>query len=232
MYQNLGVVMAWKPIGQPTVRQQRGRWVVRLDGVDTVTGKHRPRQLGTYASRRTAQHAATSFAVSGDVGAARDTVGELVRGWAASRVDVSPKTRMQYEWAADHISAGIGALRLDQLAREDIATWLDDLAKGGVMSRRSISIFRMVLRAALDDAVETGQLRRSPAARVGMPTASPSRTLSERPRRGPPTSCGRSSRRAPIIAGRRRSASPRCTACGAASCSGCDGRRSTSAPVR
>ncbi len=27
----------------------------------------------------------------------------------------------------------------------------------------------MVLRAALDDAVETGQLRRSPAARVGMP---------------------------------------------------------------
>lgn len=37
------------------------------------------------------------------------------------------------------------------------------------MSCRSISIFRMVLRAALDDAVETGLIRRSPAARVAMP---------------------------------------------------------------
>jgi integrase len=37
------------------------------------------------------------------------------------------------------------------------------------MARRSIQIFRMVLRAALDDAVDSGQLRRSPAARVGMP---------------------------------------------------------------
>src|SRR5262249_17419159 len=32
-----------------------------------------------------------------------------------------------------------------------------------------VQIFRMVLRAALDDAVATGELRRSPAARVGMP---------------------------------------------------------------
>ena len=34
---------------QPTVRKQRDKWVVRVDGIDTATGKHRPRQLGTYA---------------------------------------------------------------------------------------------------------------------------------------------------------------------------------------
>jgi hypothetical protein len=54
--------MAWKSTGRPTVRQQRDKWVVRMDGIDTETGRHRPRQLGTYASRRSAQAAATSFA--------------------------------------------------------------------------------------------------------------------------------------------------------------------------
>jgi hypothetical protein len=51
--------MAWKPTGRPTVRPQRDKWVVRMDGIDTETGRHRPRQVGTYASRRTAQAAAT-----------------------------------------------------------------------------------------------------------------------------------------------------------------------------
>ena len=39
--------MAWKPTGHPAVRRQRDKWVVRVDGIDTVTGKRRPRQLGT-----------------------------------------------------------------------------------------------------------------------------------------------------------------------------------------
>ncbi|MEK7422341.1 MAG: hypothetical protein AAB131_00735 [Actinomycetota bacterium] len=36
--------MSWKATGPPTVRKQRDRWVVRVDGLDTSTGKHRPRQ--------------------------------------------------------------------------------------------------------------------------------------------------------------------------------------------
>ena len=43
--------MAWKPTGRPTLRQQREKWVVRVDGIDTESGKHRPRQLGTFTSR-------------------------------------------------------------------------------------------------------------------------------------------------------------------------------------
>jgi hypothetical protein len=39
--------MGWKATGQPTVRKQRDKWVVRVDGIDTETGRHRPRQLGT-----------------------------------------------------------------------------------------------------------------------------------------------------------------------------------------
>ena len=161
--------MGWKPTGQPTVRRQRDRWVVRVDGIDSETGKHRPRQLGTYSSRRSAQAAASSFAAAGEFGGERGTVGLLVEEWAASRVDVGANTRVMYEWAAGHIVRDLGAIRIDRLDRQDVARWLDGLAAGGELSRRSIQILRMVLRAALADAVESGQLRRSPAARVGMP---------------------------------------------------------------
>jgi integrase len=161
--------VGWKPTGQPMVRRQRDKWVVRLDGINTETGKHRPRQLGTYPSRRSAQAAATRFAASGDVLVERGTVGHLVEQWAASRVDVATKTRAQYEWAAGRIRQDLGAVRLDRLDRDDVARWLDGLASDGELSRRSIQVLRMVLRAALADAVEAGELRRSPAARIGLP---------------------------------------------------------------
>ena len=160
--------MGWKATGQPTVRKQRDKWVVRVDGIDTETGKHRPRQLGTYASQRSALAAARSVSVQERV-RSRDTVGWLVRRYVASRTDVTLKAREQYQWAIPHIEAGLGAIRLDRLDREDVAGWLDGLAAAGGLSWRSIQICRTVLRAALADAVEEGLLRRSPAARVPMP---------------------------------------------------------------
>ena len=168
MYQ-MEVAMAWKPTGRPLVRQQRDKWVVRVDGLDTESGKPRPRQLGTYRSRRAAQVAATEFAAAGDTGNDRNSVGFLVDQWVASRTDIASKTKMQYEWAAKHIRSGLGPIRVDRLDRSDVAQWLDELAAGGKMGRRSIAIFRMVLRAALAEAVDTGELRRSPASRVAMP---------------------------------------------------------------
>ena len=61
-------------------------------------------------------------------------------------------TRAQYEWAAGHIAAGIGGLKLEDLDREDVVRWLDELAADGRFGRRSVQIFRTVLRAALADA--------------------------------------------------------------------------------
>jgi integrase len=169
MYAETGVIVAWKQTSHPTVQKQRDKWVVRVDGIDTMSGARKPRQLGTYRSRRSAQVAASSFAASGEAGAERDTVAAVVDRWVAGKVDVSSKTRLQYEWAAGHINAGIGGVRLDRLDRDDVARWLEGLAAAGKLSRRSIQIMRMVLRAALDDAVDLGELRRSPASRVGMP---------------------------------------------------------------
>ncbi len=154
----------------PAAARQEGRAGRRID---TESGKDRPRQLGTYPSQRAARRALADLLERGDavsaVRADKGTVGEYVDAWAAAKVDVSPKSRQQYEWAAKHIRKGLGGIPLDRLTREDVAGWIDGMAAGGVYSRRSIQIFRMVLRAALDEAVAEGRLRRSPAARVGMP---------------------------------------------------------------
>ncbi len=160
--------MAWKATGQPTVRKQRDKWVVRVDGIDTATGKHRPRQLGTFASRRSANAAARSMKTE-DRSTERGTVSWLVRRYVASRTDITVKARQQYEWAIPHIENGLGAIQLSRLDREDVATWIDALAAGGKLGRRSIQICRTVLRAALTEAVDEGLIPRSPAARVGLP---------------------------------------------------------------
>ena len=160
--------MAWKATGQPTVRKQRDKWVVRVDGIDTATGKHRPRQLGTYASQRSANAAARSMKTE-DRSTERGTVSWLVRRYVASRTDITVKARQQYEWAIPHIESGLGAIQLSRLDREDVATWIDNLAAGGKLGRRSIQICRTVLRAALTEAVDEGLIPRSPAARVGLP---------------------------------------------------------------
>ena len=66
-----------------------------LDGVDTETGKARPRQLGTYPSRRAAEAAARVATVERRTPGERGTVGWLVKRWVASRTDVSLKAREQ-----------------------------------------------------------------------------------------------------------------------------------------
>jgi hypothetical protein len=81
--------------GQPTVWQQLDRWVVRVDGIDTETGRTRPRQLGTYSSRRAAMTASRSLEAE-EGGSVRDTVTWLVRRYVASKTDVTVKAREQY----------------------------------------------------------------------------------------------------------------------------------------
>lgn len=161
--------MGWKRTGRPLVRQQRGRWVVRVDGIDTETGRKQPRQLGTYASRRAANAAAADAMIDGSVPATRGTVAWLVEQWAANQTHVSPSTRVQYAWAAERIKTSLGAIPATQLDRGDVAQWLDELARGGHFSRRSIQVLRMSLRAALEDALQEGLLARNVAARVPMP---------------------------------------------------------------
>jgi hypothetical protein len=76
---------------------------------------------------------------------------------------------MQYEWAGVRIMAAFGSLTLDKLDRDDISRWLEATAAAGKLSKRSLQICRVVLRAVLADVVEEGLTRRSPATRVVLP---------------------------------------------------------------
>jgi integrase len=160
--------MGWKATGAPAVRKQRDKWVVRVDGIDTATGKHRPRQLGTYPSRRAALAAARAGQANRR-STERGTVSWLVRRYVAGRTDITLKSRESYEWAIPHIEAGLGAIPVARLDREDVAQWIEGLASAGDLSRRSVQICRTVLRAALAEAVDEGIIPRSPAARVALP---------------------------------------------------------------
>jgi hypothetical protein len=122
--------MSWKAIGQPTVRKQRDKWVVRIDGIDTATGKHRPRQLGTYASQRSALAASRAQRAEAR-STERGTVSWLVRRYVASKSDITPKAREQYAWAIPHIEQGLGAIPLARLDRDDVADWINALASAG-----------------------------------------------------------------------------------------------------
>ena len=44
--------MGWKATGQPTVRKQRDKWVVRLDGIDTEPGSTVGIAVGGWACPR------------------------------------------------------------------------------------------------------------------------------------------------------------------------------------
>ena len=92
-----------------------------------------------------------------------------MRRYVASRTDITLKARESYEWAIPHIEAGLGAIPVARLDREDVAGGIEALAAGGKLSRRSVQICRTVLRAALADAVDERLIPRSPAARVGLP---------------------------------------------------------------
>src|SRR3546814_14960299 len=108
--------MSWKATGDPTVRRQREKWVVRVDGIDTETGRHRPRQLGTYKSQRAALAAARATLLDGRV-PDQGTVGWLVKRYVASRTDLSVTAGAQVEWARSHNCNGPGPAHPDRPAR-------------------------------------------------------------------------------------------------------------------
>ena len=76
--------MGWKPTGEPTVRKQRDKWMVRVEGIDTETGRVRPRQIGTFPSQRAARAAASKATASGDLPLARGTLAWLLDRWVPS----------------------------------------------------------------------------------------------------------------------------------------------------
>jgi hypothetical protein len=111
------------------VRKQRDKWVVRVDGIDTATGKHRPRQLGTYASQRSALTASREHRAE-----TRRTDPNIERGLGAI-----PLERLDRDDVADWINAlanaGTLSRRSGQICRNVLRASLADAVEEGLIPR-------------------------------------------------------------------------------------------------
>ena len=113
----------------------------------------------------------------------RGTVSWLVRRYVAGRTDITLKSREQYEWAIPHIENGLRAIQLSLLDRDDVATWIGNLAQGGKLCGVAFRSAATCCGRRSREAVDEGLIPRSPAARVGLPrtVARPEPTSTPRP---------------------------------------------------
>ena len=192
-----------RPATAPTARDLTSRAVRRR------RRRHRSRQTAT-------------------VGADRDTVGHLVDAWVASRVDVSPKTRL---------AVRVGGVAHPGGPRRDPGRSARARGRGPLARRaRGRRAAGAPQHPDLPDGAASGPgRRRRGRGPASQPSCScrrcrvrwPSPTASARWTLGPRSSSAASLRRSAGTAGRHPCGSRRCTGCGAASCSACAGRPST-----
>ena len=99
----------------------------------------------------------------------RITFGEYAEAWLASRADLKPKTRHQYNsLLALHILPTWRTVPLAKVTFDDLTHWVARLSLGGLgPSGVRQSVF--VMSAALDHAVRTGRIRTNPAHGLGLP---------------------------------------------------------------
>ena len=164
--------MAWKASGEPTVRKQHDKWVVRVDGIDTETGR---------APAATTRHVLSRSEPRGrrrgrpSPTAARSSAAPsawLVRRYVDSRTDVSVEGAGAVRLGDPaHRVASLGAV---QARLGSTVTTLRGVARRAwqrpeSFSRRSVQVCRNVLRAALADAVDEGCSSAARGARASSP---------------------------------------------------------------
>lgn len=96
-----------------------------------------------------------------------------VEAWVRHHIDhlsgVEPRTRHEYRGILKNdIAPELGAIPLAALSRDDITRWLETMREKGA-SGKTISRKHVILSAALNRAVEDGELSVNPAARMRLP---------------------------------------------------------------
>ena len=130
--------------GEGSIYRDGGRWVaaISIEGPDG-RARRRKRSARTQADAREALRALHEEARAGIAGSGRLTVAELVDDWLAHVLPArSPaqKTTENYEWAASHIRAGVGSIRVDHLRAENVDAMLRDLADRKVMGKAVVTV--------------------------------------------------------------------------------------------
>jgi integrase len=169
---------------------QRGpnKFLIAVDhGKDPTTGKRRRRWHTFHGSKKAAKAEAVRLEAEAQGGTyvepSRLTVAQFLEQWlAATKPNVSPKTHERYAELTRNITRLIGDIRLQELKPMQLQTMLATALErgrldGGPLARRSVHHMHVVLKGALQWAVDVAEiLPRNPAAKV-TPPAVPKSTV-------------------------------------------------------
>ncbi len=155
--------MTWISSGEAVVQKQRGRWVVRQPGYDGATGKRRPRQVGTFATKREALATARRVGPGGAGSGSQTLEVFLTDVWLRameSKVEAS-KLAQYRRVVGKEIVPLLGAVRLKHVDQGLINAWVIELSSapaGGepALDQGSVHAVREVLSMAFDDAIRLG----------------------------------------------------------------------------
>ena len=158
--------------------RSRGSFEIRYSlGTDSATGKHRVATATVNGNRKAAEMELRRLLRSLDTGEhvdpTRMTVGAWLTQWhETKREEVSPKTHERYgEIVNNFLIPALGALPLAKLARSNIEKAYSEWATGGRrdgkaggLSPHTRRYIHVILKSALDRAIEQQLLARNPAA--------------------------------------------------------------------
>lgn len=146
-----------------------GRWRARYRGPD---GKERSKHFSRKVDAQRWLDETTSSLLRGeyvDPKRARVTVGDLAGPWLEGRVNLKPKTLVNYEsMLRVHVLPTWGSVTLPAVTHSGVVAWVAGLRASGLSASRTRQAFG-ILSGILEDAVRDQRLVRNPAAAVKLP---------------------------------------------------------------
>lgn len=165
-----------------------GKWLVRVyRGRDEVTGKRIYQSKTVTGSRKDAQKALTKLLRDVDtnphVKPNKHTLGGYLQQWLAGKTGVTPRTLRGYrERLEGDVIPYLGHVRLTKLRGLDVQALFKELVHGPEAGKkprfvkdgrklapRTVQYAHVVLKQALEDAVEHGLIARNPVKRIKTP---------------------------------------------------------------
>lgn len=153
------------------------RYLVRIEGVDPITGKRKRIRAGQFSNRKAAERAQAEGLLKRDRGSLLSpdttTVAQLLSEWLATMDNLTSNSRADYAGTIrTHLAPALGSIRVQRLTtgalQAQYATWRD-----AGLSPRVIRGCHMRLSQALDYAVRM-QLLTTNVARNARPPSLPS----------------------------------------------------------
>jgi integrase len=160
--------------GQIIARGEK-KWLIRVY-IGRVEGKKKYASKTVSGSRRAAEQEITELLRATDTGTfvepTKLTVEEFLHAWLASKKDVGPKTRMDYEdRLKKDVIPFIGRPRLSQVHRQAVRELYASLGERRGIAPSTIRHTHRVLRQAFAQGVEDGLIAKSPCegAQIAIP---------------------------------------------------------------